>query len=61
MFYHTESFIVLLKLIYFLSQGNTSAYTKSGYLVNRFSSLLPCGSPGTCRPGGEYSFLETKG
>ena len=33
-------------------QGYTAAYTKSGYRVNKFSSLLPGGSPRTLKPGG---------
>jgi len=33
-------------------QGFTAAYTKSGYRVNKFSSLLPGGSLKTLKPGG---------
>ena len=37
---------------FFVKQGFTAAYTKSGYRVNKFSSLLPGGSPKTLKPGG---------
>ncbi|XP_048583989.1 snurportin-1 [Nematostella vectensis] len=37
--------------------GATSAYTKSGFRVNRFTSLLPGGSPQTLKPN-EYSILD---
>ncbi|KAK3709900.1 hypothetical protein QZH41_020020, partial [Actinostola sp. cb2023] len=39
------------------SNGKTSAYTKSGFKVNQFASLLPCGGPHTLKPG-EYTILD---
>ncbi|KXJ10900.1 Snurportin-1 [Exaiptasia diaphana] len=39
------------------SNGRTSVYTKSGFRVNQFTSLLPCGSPSTLKPG-EYTILD---
>ena len=41
-----------------IKQGYTAAYTKSGYRVNKFSSLLPGGSPKTLKPGGTCTFLN---
>ncbi|XP_004473551.1 snurportin-1 isoform X2 [Dasypus novemcinctus] len=39
------------------SRGSTSAYTKSGYCVNRFSSLLPGGNKRNSKPKG-YTILD---
>ncbi|KAK2547800.1 Snurportin-1 [Acropora cervicornis] len=39
------------------SNGFTAAYTKSGYRVNKFSSLLPGGSHRTLKPG-DYTILD---
>ncbi|XP_031571924.1 snurportin-1-like [Actinia tenebrosa] len=39
------------------SNGNTSAYTKSGFRVNQFISRLPGGSPDTLKPG-DYTILD---
>jgi len=39
------------------SNGFTAAYTKSGYRVNKFSSLLPGGSHKTLKPG-DYTILD---
>jgi len=39
------------------NRGHTAAYTKSGFCVNRFPSLLPGGSRRTLRPG-EYTILD---
>lgn len=39
------------------ANGYTAAYTKSGYRVNKFSSLLPGGSPKTLKPG-DYTILD---
>ena len=41
-----------------IKQGYTAAYTKSGYRVNKFSSLLPGGSPKTLKPGATCTFLN---
>nr|XP_028561861.1 tyrosine-protein phosphatase non-receptor type 9 isoform X2 [Podarcis muralis] len=40
------------------SQGSTAAYTKSGFCVNRFPSLLPGGSRHTSATGKEYTILD---
>ncbi|XP_053220468.1 tyrosine-protein phosphatase non-receptor type 9 isoform X6 [Podarcis raffonei] len=40
------------------SQGSTAAYTKSGFCVNRFPSLLPGGSRRTSATGKEYTILD---
>ncbi|XP_078356022.1 snurportin-1-like isoform X2 [Oculina patagonica] len=39
------------------ANGYTAAYTKSGYRVNKFSSLLPGGSPKTLKPG-DHTILD---
>ncbi|XP_020603315.1 snurportin-1-like isoform X2 [Orbicella faveolata] len=39
------------------ANGFTAAYTKSGYRVNKFSSLLPGGSPKTLKPG-DHTILD---
>ncbi|XP_065060566.1 snurportin-1-like [Rhopilema esculentum] len=39
------------------NRGTTSVYTKSGFCINRFPSLLPGGSRKTVKPG-EYSILD---
>lgn len=39
------------------ANGYTAAYTKSGFRVNKFSSLLPGGSPKTLKPG-DYTILD---
>lgn len=39
------------------SNGFTAAYTKSGFRVNKFSSLLPGGSQRTLKPG-DYTILD---
>eukprot|EP00794_Sanderia_malayensis_P010156 gene10156-11193_t len=39
------------------NRGSTSVYTKSGYCVNRFPSLLPGGCKQTLKPG-EYTVLD---
>lgn len=41
-----------------ISQGFTAAYTKSGFRVNKFSSLLPGGSQRTLKPGGIVLFAS---
>lgn len=45
-----------------VTQGYTAAYTKSGYRINKFSSLLPGGSHKTLKPGGtdRLGFLISK-
>ncbi|XP_020729308.2 snurportin-1 isoform X5 [Odocoileus virginianus] len=40
------------------SQGSTSAYTKSGYCVNRFSSLLPGGNRRNSTTAKDYTILD---
>nr|XP_040129921.1 snurportin-1 isoform X2 [Ictidomys tridecemlineatus] len=40
------------------SRGSTSAYTKSGYCVNRFSSLLPGGNRRNSTNAKEYTILD---
>ena len=45
-------------IVVLIKQGYTAAYTKSGYRVNKFSSLLPGGSPKTLKPGGTCTFLN---
>lgn len=39
------------------SNGFTAAYTKSGYRINKFHSLLPGGSHRTLKPG-DYTILD---
>nr|XP_008520486.1 PREDICTED: snurportin-1 isoform X1 [Equus przewalskii] len=40
------------------SRGSTSAYTKSGYCVNRFSSLLPGGNRRNSTTAKDYTILD---
>ncbi|XP_010624610.3 snurportin-1 isoform X1 [Fukomys damarensis] len=40
------------------SKGSTSAYTKSGYCVNRFPSLLPGGNKRNSTTGKDYTILD---
>ncbi|XP_076979814.1 snurportin-1 isoform X3 [Tamandua tetradactyla] len=40
------------------SRGSTSAYTKSGYCVNRFSSLLPGGNRQNSTTAKDYTILD---
>ncbi|XP_077174205.1 snurportin-1 isoform X2 [Paroedura picta] len=40
------------------SRGTTSAYTKSGYCVNRFPSLLPGGNRRNSSMGKDYTILD---
>ncbi|XP_060230413.1 snurportin-1 isoform X3 [Meriones unguiculatus] len=40
------------------SRGSTSAYTKSGYCVNRFSSLLPGGNRKNSTTAKDYTILD---
>ncbi|XP_060545479.1 snurportin-1 [Pantherophis guttatus] len=40
------------------SRGNTAAYTKSGFCVNRFPSLLPGGNRLNSATGKEYTILD---
>ncbi|CAK7301418.1 Snupn [Vulpes lagopus] len=40
------------------SRGSTSAYTKSGYCVNRFSSLLPGGNKRNSTTAKDYTILD---
>uniref|UniRef100_A0A671DIB1 Snurportin-1 n=1 Tax=Rhinolophus ferrumequinum TaxID=59479 RepID=A0A671DIB1_RHIFE len=40
------------------SRGSTSAYTKSGYCVNRFSSLLPGGNKQNSTTAKDYTILD---
>lgn len=40
------------------SKGSTTAYTKSGYCVNRFPSLLPGGSKQNSSLGKDYTILD---
>ncbi|XP_034031871.1 snurportin-1 isoform X2 [Thalassophryne amazonica] len=40
------------------SKGSTSAYTKSGYCVNRFPSLLPGGNRHNSALGKDYTILD---
>ncbi|XP_043845144.1 snurportin-1 [Dromiciops gliroides] len=40
------------------SKGSTTAYTKSGYCVNRFPSLLPGGNKRTSSTGKDYTILD---
>ncbi|XP_025025557.1 snurportin-1 isoform X3 [Python bivittatus] len=40
------------------SKGTTAAYTKSGYCVNRFPSLLPGGNRHNSATGKEYTILD---
>ncbi|XP_006888348.1 PREDICTED: snurportin-1 [Elephantulus edwardii] len=40
------------------SRGSTSAYTKSGYRVNRFPSLLPGGNKRSSTTGKDYTILD---
>ncbi|XP_007478251.1 snurportin-1 isoform X2 [Monodelphis domestica] len=40
------------------SKGSTTAYTKSGYCVNRFPSLLPGGNKRTSTTGKDYTILD---
>ncbi|ELK03469.1 snurportin-1 [Pteropus alecto] len=40
------------------SRGSTSAYTKSGYCVNRFSSLLPGGNRRNTTTAKDYTILD---
>ncbi|XP_047594236.1 snurportin-1 isoform X2 [Lutra lutra] len=40
------------------SRGSTSAYTKSGYCVNRFSSLLPGGNRRNSTTTKDYTILD---
>uniref|UniRef100_A0A0B8RX07 Snurportin-1 n=1 Tax=Philothamnus irregularis TaxID=1899461 RepID=A0A0B8RX07_9SAUR len=40
------------------SRGNTAAYTKSGFCVNRFPSLLPGGNRLNSAAGKEYTILD---
>ncbi|XP_044139303.1 snurportin-1 [Bufo gargarizans] len=40
------------------SRGSTAAYTKSGYCVNRFPSLLPGGNRQNSATGKDYTILD---
>ncbi|XP_036205550.1 snurportin-1 isoform X2 [Myotis myotis] len=40
------------------SRGSTSAYTKSGYCVNKFSSLLPGGNKRNSTTAKDYTILD---
>ncbi|CAH2273369.1 snurportin-1 isoform X1 [Pelobates cultripes] len=40
------------------SRGSTAAYTKSGYCVNRFPSLLPGGNRHNSSTGKDYTILD---
>ncbi|XP_053741827.1 snurportin-1 [Synchiropus splendidus] len=40
------------------SKGSTAAYTKSGYCVNRFPSLLPGGNRHNSTKGKDYTILD---
>ncbi|XP_018621103.1 snurportin-1 isoform X3 [Scleropages formosus] len=40
------------------SRGSTAAYTKSGYCVNRFPSLLPGGNKHNSATGKDYTILD---
>ncbi|XP_069621775.1 snurportin-1 isoform X4 [Ranitomeya imitator] len=40
------------------SRGSTAAYTKSGYCVNRFPSLLPGGNRNNSATGKDYTILD---
>ncbi|KAG8440286.1 hypothetical protein GDO86_006157 [Hymenochirus boettgeri] len=40
------------------SRGSTAAYTKSGYCVNRFPSLLPGGNRHNSSSGKDYTILD---
>lgn len=40
------------------SRGSTSAYTKSGYCVNKFSSLLPGGNKRNTKTAKDYTILD---
>ncbi|XP_036763529.2 snurportin-1 isoform X2 [Manis pentadactyla] len=42
----------------YANQGSTSAYTKSGYCVNRFSSLLPGGNRQNSITAKDYTILD---
>ncbi|XP_047451666.1 snurportin-1 isoform X2 [Mugil cephalus] len=44
--------------VLFLLKGSTAAYTKSGYCVNRFPSLLPGGNRHNSAMGKDYTILD---
>ncbi|KAK3526428.1 hypothetical protein QTP70_025460 [Hemibagrus guttatus] len=43
---------------HYANQGSTSSYTKSGYCVNRFPSLLPGGNRHNSAMGKDYTILD---
>ncbi|OCT87072.1 hypothetical protein XELAEV_18020766mg [Xenopus laevis] len=43
---------------HYANQGSTAAYTKSGYCVNRFPSLLPGGNIRNNTSGKDYTILD---
>uniref|UniRef100_A0A673J8E1 Snurportin-1 n=1 Tax=Sinocyclocheilus rhinocerous TaxID=307959 RepID=A0A673J8E1_9TELE len=43
---------------HYANQGSTSSYTKSGYCVNRFPSLIPGGNRHNSAVGKDYTILD---
>ncbi|XP_053575855.1 snurportin-1 isoform X2 [Bombina bombina] len=43
---------------HYANQGSTAAYTRSGYCVNRFPSLLPGGNRHNSATGKDYTILD---